>query len=645
MKKLLRQVGTLLLYAISLTLSSQTIPQGISYQAVALDPNGHPVIGVDPTGQPIENAEINVRIAVLDGTPTGPVLYEEQHTVLTDQYGLFTLTIGEGLVASGAFNAIDWASDKKYLQTKLDLQRTGNFILAGVQQLMSVPYAFVAQSAIDKDDADSDPSNELQTLSRSNDTLYLTNGGAVVLPLDSDRDPENELQHLFVLNDSLYLSNDSIGMGIPYSSNGRQEQEILFNTKCFPLDIIDSIPYRSGGIHRETFVQTTGHSVLVSPYKSEWTLVLDSLGNRLTTLGISLQFAESGVAPVFENHLIHRPSNSFTGLRFENMDGDTIGSTVITSEAYLLFLDNFGNYIHHVSLDTLFLSGCTNLRISAISNNYYFLQFNRNNQLITKIYDSNLGTITSSPLLSNSIPQYVQSREYWIERSSQSDSCLAFYTLNGSIKQFKYFSDTSEIKYLLFNILLENYNYSNLDLKSLPNSSISAVFGYPGEEFMSKNTGLSVLDSTFTLVDLPYFFGTNGASRFILNPCILIISNDTIFYYLIAAFDLYNWSAKGISYQNSDFIISNLSNFDYRFYYHIGSKKFGKLINQNTDGNALLQYLNASYAVNGYFLKMDNLVFGLTPSKSKCHEFAPTLSQKLFYLIFSGREFNKHYNW
>ena len=59
----------------SLALSAQSLPQGISYQAVALDPNGHPVIGVDPTGQPIENAEINVRIAVLDGTPTGPVLY------------------------------------------------------------------------------------------------------------------------------------------------------------------------------------------------------------------------------------------------------------------------------------------------------------------------------------------------------------------------------------------------------------------------------------------------------------------------------------------------------------------------------------------------------------------------------------------
>jgi hypothetical protein len=45
-----------------------------------------------------------------------------------------------------------------------------------------------------------DPTNELQILSLSNDTIYLTSGGFVVLPTDqvndADDNPTNEIQTL-----------------------------------------------------------------------------------------------------------------------------------------------------------------------------------------------------------------------------------------------------------------------------------------------------------------------------------------------------------------------------------------------------------------------------------------------------------------
>jgi hypothetical protein len=212
MKKLL---STLLLFT-SIYAFGQTVPQGINYQAVALDQNGQPIRGVDIVGRPIVDAEIGVRLTILENSPTGMVLYQEEHEVLTDLYGMFNLVIGQGLqVSSDPFNSINWQGDK-YLQVELSIDNNGSFTLSAVQQLMSVPYAFlaenalVAQTAIDVDDADADPTNELQGLSLSNDTLYLSNGGFVVLPTDqvndADSDPTNELQILSLSNDTIYLA-------------------------------------------------------------------------------------------------------------------------------------------------------------------------------------------------------------------------------------------------------------------------------------------------------------------------------------------------------------------------------------------------------------------------------------------------------
>lgn len=43
---------------------------------------------------------------------------------------------------------------------------------------------------------DLDSLNEIQTLSISNDTIFLSSGGFVVVPVDADSDPNNELQNL-----------------------------------------------------------------------------------------------------------------------------------------------------------------------------------------------------------------------------------------------------------------------------------------------------------------------------------------------------------------------------------------------------------------------------------------------------------------
>ena len=196
---------------------AQSVPKGINYQAVALDQSGQPIPGVDIVGRPIDGAEIGVRISILENSAGGPVLYQEDHEVRTDLYGMFNLVIGEGLQLSvGAFSSIDWKGDK-YLKVELSVDNNGDFKVSAIQQLMSVPYAFLAENAItaetalDVDDADADPQNEIQSISLRGDTILLSSGGFVVLPPDqindADADPLNEIQALSLSNDTVYLSN------------------------------------------------------------------------------------------------------------------------------------------------------------------------------------------------------------------------------------------------------------------------------------------------------------------------------------------------------------------------------------------------------------------------------------------------------
>jgi uncharacterized protein (TIGR02145 family) len=203
MKKLL----TLVFGLFALLSTAQNVPYGISYQAIALDQNGQPIPGIDIVGRPIDDAEIGVRFSILEGADSGPVIYQEEHEVLTDLYGMFQLVIGTGLqVSAGGFSDINWVGEK-FLQVEISVNNNGSFELSAVQQLMSVPYAFLAQDVINNDDADADPTNEIQTLSIVGDSVKLTDGGAIRLPIDPDTDPVNEIQFISRSGDTVFLSN------------------------------------------------------------------------------------------------------------------------------------------------------------------------------------------------------------------------------------------------------------------------------------------------------------------------------------------------------------------------------------------------------------------------------------------------------
>lgn len=119
---------------------------GISYQAVLLNPNGEQLPGADNSKIPLVNSSICLRFSIAassGGTPE----YQETITTRTDAFGMVNVTIGTGNPTPGSpsFNTISWGSGPKNLKVELDL--TGlctSFITVSDQPFTSVPFALYA---------------------------------------------------------------------------------------------------------------------------------------------------------------------------------------------------------------------------------------------------------------------------------------------------------------------------------------------------------------------------------------------------------------------------------------------------------------------------------------------------------------------
>ena len=118
----------------SLCFTHAQSPQGLNYQAVALDAAGNELI----------NKSLAVQIAIHQSNATGTIVYSENHLVNTNPFGLFTLVIGS--VDTTIFATINWASGPYFLEILLDTSATStNFVSMGTTQFMSVPYALYAK--------------------------------------------------------------------------------------------------------------------------------------------------------------------------------------------------------------------------------------------------------------------------------------------------------------------------------------------------------------------------------------------------------------------------------------------------------------------------------------------------------------------
>ncbi len=255
MKKLAAAIAALIL---SLNIFGQA-PQKMSYQSVIR--NSSSVL--------ITSSPVGMRLSILQGSPTGPAVYVETQTPTSNVNGLVSLEIGSGTVVSGTFSAINWSNGPYFIKTETDPTGGNSYTIIGTSELLSVPYALHAQTAVSitgtitetdplfsgspangitstdivnwnnklSTEVDGSITNEIQALSIGNDTIYLSNGGFVKLPAgfngqyssligaptnvsaftndagyltsftEVDGSVTNEIQALSISNDTIYLSN------------------------------------------------------------------------------------------------------------------------------------------------------------------------------------------------------------------------------------------------------------------------------------------------------------------------------------------------------------------------------------------------------------------------------------------------------
>ena len=106
-------------------------PQKMSFQAVIRN-NSNALV---------TSTLVGMKISVLQGSPTGTVAYSETQSPTTNANGLVSLQIGSGIVVSGTFTAINWATGPYFIKTETDPTGGSAYSILGTSELTSVPYA------------------------------------------------------------------------------------------------------------------------------------------------------------------------------------------------------------------------------------------------------------------------------------------------------------------------------------------------------------------------------------------------------------------------------------------------------------------------------------------------------------------------
>ena len=118
---------------------SAQVPQAINYQGILRN----------ASGQAVSMKTINIQVSITaDKTfSISKLLYSERFTVITNEFGTYTISIGYGKPITGTFGGIDWSTGKQWIFVEVDENLNGVYEFVGSMQFASVPYALYSNSA------------------------------------------------------------------------------------------------------------------------------------------------------------------------------------------------------------------------------------------------------------------------------------------------------------------------------------------------------------------------------------------------------------------------------------------------------------------------------------------------------------------
>lgn len=110
-------------------------PKKMNYQGAARDAQGNALI----------NKDITLKMHIISGQDIDTPVYSEVQQTKTNSFGLFSLKIGDGDAINGSLDDIKWGDADHFISVELDIENNGHFQPMGINQLLSVPYAFYAE--------------------------------------------------------------------------------------------------------------------------------------------------------------------------------------------------------------------------------------------------------------------------------------------------------------------------------------------------------------------------------------------------------------------------------------------------------------------------------------------------------------------
>lgn len=190
MKKLIATTS----FALLGLLAFAQAPQKMTYQSVIRN-NSNALIS---------NTAVGIQISILTGSPSGTAVYIERHTTTTNLNGLATLQIGSGTPVSGSFSGINWSTGNYYVKTETDPAGGTVYSISGTSQLLSVPYALYAEESGSGSSFSGDY-NDLTNVP-TNVSAFTNDAGYITNPNDADANPTNEIQTLSISGQNLSIS-------------------------------------------------------------------------------------------------------------------------------------------------------------------------------------------------------------------------------------------------------------------------------------------------------------------------------------------------------------------------------------------------------------------------------------------------------
>ncbi len=128
-------------FLVALLISASTAmaqaPQLMTYQSVVRD-------GMN---QLLTNSPVGLRLSIVQGSTSGTTIFVETHQTFTNSHGLLSTLIGSGNAVTGTIADINWGNGPYFIKTEIDLDGGTNYLMFGIQQLVSVPYALYAETA------------------------------------------------------------------------------------------------------------------------------------------------------------------------------------------------------------------------------------------------------------------------------------------------------------------------------------------------------------------------------------------------------------------------------------------------------------------------------------------------------------------